>query len=121
VKDALLDQRVLAGVGNLYATEALWLARIHPRTPARDVAARQEHVRALVEGVRRALREGLAVHARREVPFYIEEGGPNPSAIYGHAGEPCPRCAAPIEAIAIAGRTSAFCPRCQPTARSRTR
>lgn len=121
VKDVLLDQRAIAGVGNLYATEALWLAGVHPESAARAFAAEPDRVRALAGGVRRALEAGLAMHAAREVPFYIEEGGPNPSRVYGHEGDPCPRCATRIATIRQSGRTTAYCPRSQRPARARRR
>jgi formamidopyrimidine-DNA glycosylase len=112
VKETLMDQTRLSGVGNLYATEALWRARIHPATPARALARRR--IARLHQGLRDALEHGLATYAGEAVPEYIEEGGDNPFFAYDRAGEPCPRCRkAKIQAISLGGRTSAFCPRCQ--------
>ena len=117
VKEAILDQRIAAGVGNLYATEALWHARLHPATPARVVAAERAVVRRLLAGIRRALRHGLRTYAGAEPPQYIEEGGANPFFVYDRAGQPCRRCGTGLRKITLGGRTSAFCPRCQPLAR----
>jgi formamidopyrimidine-DNA glycosylase len=113
IKEAIMDQRVLAGVGNLYATEALWRARLHPATPAPIVAGDAAASRALASGIRAALRHGLAEYDGVELPEYIEEGGDNPFFVYDRAGERCPRCKTSIRAITLGGRTTAFCPRCQ--------
>src|SRR5262249_30890175 len=78
VKEALLDQTLLAGVGNLYATEALWRAKLHPATPAPRIAADATKVRRLLTGIRAALRHGLRTFEREKIPEYIEEGAPNP-------------------------------------------
>jgi formamidopyrimidine-DNA glycosylase len=113
VKEVIMDQARLAGVGNLYATEALWRARIHPATPAKSIPRRR--IAKLHQGIREALEHGLATYAGEGVPEYIEEGGENPFFVYDRAGERCPRCKkATIEARTLGGRTSAFCPRCQP-------
>jgi formamidopyrimidine-DNA glycosylase len=108
VKETIMDQRVLAGVGNLYATEALWRAKIHPARPARSVDSKK-----LLTAIRAALRHGLRTYSGQEEPEYIEEGGPNPFYCYDRAGEPCRRCRTTIRAMTIGGRTSAFCPHCQ--------
>jgi formamidopyrimidine-DNA glycosylase len=115
VKAVLLDQTRLAGVGNLYATEALWRARIHPATAARQLD--RAAIRALHRGLRAALDHGLRTYAAEEVPEYIEEGAPNPFHAYDRAGLPCHRCRTPLAKMVLGGRTSAFCPRCQPAAR----
>ena len=114
VKEALLDQHLVAGVGNLYATEALWRARIHPRTPARAVARDAARLRVLWRSLRAALRHGLGTFTAGEVPEYIEDGAPNPFHAYDRKGQPCHRCGAILRAIQVGGRTSAFCPSCQP-------
>jgi len=128
VKDVLLDQSRLAGVGNIYATEALWRARVHPARPA-DALARGE-VAALAEGVSAVLAESLAAFRAEERrrnaalrrgeadaflgPLYLSEGARgSPFDVYARAGQPCRRCSAEVESLVIAGRTSAFCPRCQ--------
>src|SRR5262249_23118963 len=108
VKETIMDQRVLAGVGNLYATEALWRAKIHPARPARPADAKK-----LRAGIRAALQHGLRTYSGQEEPEYIEEGGPNPFYCYDRAGEPCRRCHTRIRAMTLGGRTSAYCPHCQ--------
>ncbi|HEV8324243.1 MAG TPA: DNA-formamidopyrimidine glycosylase family protein [Myxococcota bacterium] len=125
VKEAIMDQRVLAGVGNLYATEALWRARLHPAVPAPAVAADAAALRGLARAIPAALAHGLRLlraatraGARAAVPpEYLEEGAPNPYFAYDRAGEPCPRCRTPFQALTLGGRTSVFCPRCQPPPR----
>ena len=119
VKEALLDQRIVGGIGNLYATEALWRARIHPATPAPDLDAAA--LRRLVLAIRAALRHGLAEHEGSELPAYLEDGAPNVFRVYGRAGERCPRCRTVVESIVLGGRTSAYCPSCQPLLRGRRR
>lgn len=114
VKETIMDQRVLAGVGNLYAAEALFRAGIHPATPASEVAKKPEALQKLSDGIREALRQGLQEMQDQELPEYIEEGAPNPFYVYDRVGEPCLRCGTTIEAITLGGRTSAFCPHCQP-------
>lgn len=113
VKETIMDQRVLAGVGNLYATEALWRARIHPATRAPVVAADRAALRRLAAAIRAALAHGLAELAATEVPRYLEEGAPNPFHAYDRAGEPCGRCGATLRSMVLGGRTSAYCPSCQ--------
>lgn len=113
VKEVLMDQRVVAGVGNLYATEALWRAQIHPAQKAPRVAKDPAALARLAEAVKAALRHGLATLEGQELPEYVEEGAPNPFHAYDRASEPCHRCGATIRAMTIGGRTSAYCPRCQ--------
>jgi formamidopyrimidine-DNA glycosylase len=111
VKAALLDQAVLAGVGNIQATEALHHARIHPARRA-DSLTRAELER-LLAGLRWSLARTLAMATGDELTYVEEPGADNPFLVYGRAGEPCPRCGGPLRSMVIGGRTSAFCPRCQ--------
>jgi formamidopyrimidine-DNA glycosylase len=113
VKEALMDQRVLAGVGNLYATEALWRAKIHPAAKAARVAQDRAALRRLASAVKASLRHGLAELEGAEMPQYLEDGAPNPFHTYDRAGAPCHRCGTLLRAMTIGGRTSAYCPRCQ--------
>lgn len=105
VKVAIMDQTVLAGVGNIQAIEALWRARIDPRSRAGALVAKD--VNAIASGLRwtieRTLKD-LAVN---------EEGTDNPFKIYGRKGTPCPRCKTALERIELGGRTTTFCPGCQ--------
>jgi formamidopyrimidine-DNA glycosylase len=116
VKAALLDQRAAAGVGNIYADEALWRARIHPLRPAGSLSS--EEVAALRKGVREALRTGIARQGATLRDYRRPDGGrggmQDRFRVYGRAGEPCSRCGTPIEKIRAGGRGTWFCPRCQP-------
>ncbi len=115
VKAAILDQRTVAGIGNIYADEALWRARIHPLTPARDLDTVE--LRALHRGMRRALEAGIARQGSTLRDYRLPDGTSgamqNEFKVYGRAGEPCDRCGTPIERIRAAGRGTWYCPRCQ--------
>ncbi len=115
VKAAILDQRTVAGVGNIYADEALWRARIHPLTPA--AALGPPEVRALHRGLRRALEHGIARQGSTLRDYRTPNGGSGTMQdefrVYGRTGEPCPRCGTPIEKIRVAGRGTWYCPSCQ--------
>ncbi|MEO8289820.1 MAG: bifunctional DNA-formamidopyrimidine glycosylase/DNA-(apurinic or apyrimidinic site) lyase [Gaiellaceae bacterium] len=116
VKAALLDQRAVAGVGNIYADEALWRARIHPLRPAGSLAP--EEIARLRKAIRAALEMGIA---RRGATLrdYRDPGGArgrmqDEFRVYGRGSEPCERCGTPIEKIRVGGRGTWFCPQCQP-------
>ncbi|MDQ3992225.1 MAG: bifunctional DNA-formamidopyrimidine glycosylase/DNA-(apurinic or apyrimidinic site) lyase, partial [Actinomycetota bacterium] len=116
VKGALLDQRTVAGLGNIYADEALWRARLHPQRPAGELD--EAEVRRLHRAVRDALRLGIARQGAT-LRDYARPGGESGSMqnefrVYGRAGEPCDRCGTPIEKIRLAGRSASYCPGCQP-------
>lgn len=115
VKAAVLDQRTVAGVGNIYADEALWRARIHPLTPAADLTA--DEVRALHRALRRALEQGIARQGSTLRDYRTPDGEPGAMQhefkVYGRGGEPCERCGTPIEKIRVAGRGTWYCPSCQ--------
>ena len=115
IRSWLLDQRRIAGVGNIYANEALWEARVHPLRPASSldpVEARRLH-RAL----RRILR--AAIEARgTTLRDYRDAGGAEGSfgrllRVYGCEGRPCPRCRTPVERGVLSNRSIFVCPRCQ--------
>lgn len=107
VKEAIMDQTVLAGVGNILATEGLWHARIDPRSSSDGLS--KADVRAVARGLRVAIRRELA--ERRTAPGADEWH--DVFAVYGRAGAPCPREGATILSAVIAGRTTAFCKVCQ--------
>jgi len=115
VKAAILDQRTVAGVGNIYADEALWRARIHPLTPA--AALGPEEVKALYRGVRESLRAGIRRQGSTlrdyRLPNGDEGGAQHEFKVYGRGGEPCERCGTPIDKIRVAGRGTWYCPTCQ--------
>jgi formamidopyrimidine-DNA glycosylase len=102
IKVALLDQRIIAGLGNIYAAEALWRAKIDPRTPASALDLSQ--VRRLLAAIR-------AVIARATGTRYFERGAR--FDVYDRAGLPCRRCRTAVTRIVQSGRSTYFCPRCQ--------
>ncbi len=115
IKNALLDQRRVAGVGNIYASEALYRARIDPRRPAGSLDATE--VRRLHRAVRAVLREALA-SAGTTLRDYRAVNGRSGSFqtrldVYQREGAGCPACARPIRRIVQAGRSSFFCAGCQ--------
>jgi formamidopyrimidine-DNA glycosylase len=114
IKALLLHQGIVAGVGNIYADEALWDARIHPLRPGGALTAAQVkrlHA-AVVEALERGIdSRGASIRDYRDVDG--ERGGMQERfAVYSRTGEPCPRCGAPIEKIRVAQRGTHFCPRC---------
>jgi formamidopyrimidine-DNA glycosylase len=115
VKSALLDQRVAAGVGNIYADEACWYARIDPRTPANGLGPRR--VARLHAAVRTALEESLADRGSSFSDYRDGLGGEGMHHIRVHVfrrtGEPCHVCGTAIRRVRLAGRSTHYCPRCQ--------
>ena len=116
VKAALLDQRTLAGMGNIYVDEALWRAKIHPLRPAESLEPNE--LRRLHRAVRTSLEHGLARQGSTLRDYKLPDGGSGSMQhefkVYGRGGEPCDRCATPIAKIRVAGRGTWFCPTCQP-------
>ena len=106
IKSALLDQRILAGLGNIYAAEALWRARLDPRRPAGGLEASE--IARLLRGIRAALADGVA-HLGR----YRTGGRTVAWRVYDRAGAPCRRCRTPIATLSQGGRTTYWCPGCQ--------
>ncbi|MDB4947065.1 MAG: Formamidopyrimidine-DNA glycosylase [Labilithrix sp.] len=111
VKPVLLDQAVLAGIGNIYATEALFAARIDPRRPANGVTLAE--TKRLAKGLDEALALSIARNTEERITYVEEPGAANPFVVYGHEGEPCPRCRRPLAKMVLAGRGTVFCPHCQ--------
>ncbi len=109
IKVALLDQSRVAGLGNILATEALWSASLAPDRSAASL--RPEEWARLAEAVPACVDHVLAVESA-EALTYVNQGGVNPFAVYGRAGEPCPRCGAPIHRFVQAGRGTWWCPAC---------
>jgi len=120
VKAALLDQRTLAGMGNIYVDEALWRARIHPLRPAESL--RRDELRRLHRAVRSSLEQGIARQGSTLRDYALPDGGSGSMQhefkVYGRGGEPCDRCGTPIAKIRVAGRGTWFCPACQTQAAS---
>jgi formamidopyrimidine-DNA glycosylase len=104
-----MDQAIVAGVGNIYATEALYRARIDPRT--RSDALSIADVRAIARGVRTSMQRVL--DAEEGEIGYVNEGAANPFLVYGRAGQPCPQCRGALTRIVLGGRGTVFCARCQ--------
>ena len=115
LKAVLLDQTVVAGVGNIYADEALFEARLHPARIAATLDARAAaHLRRAVEKVLNRAIERRGSSIRDYVGGSGRKGEmQNEFRVYGRAGEPCPRCGARIERVRLAGRSTHFCPACQ--------
>ncbi len=116
VKAALLDQRTLAGMGNIYVDEALWRARIHPLRLAQSLDSAE--LRRLHRAVRAALEHGIARQGSTLRDYALPDGGSGSMQdefrVYGRGGEPCDRCGTPIAKTRVAGRGTWFCPVCQP-------
>jgi formamidopyrimidine-DNA glycosylase len=121
IKAVLLDQAVLAGLGNIYADEALFRGGIHPLRPAGTLSRRQ--IAALHAGIQGALETGIAHGGTtfgRHRDVYNEAGANLEHVeVYRRVGQPCPRCGTPITRIVVAQRGTHFCPRCQPAPRVR--
>jgi formamidopyrimidine-DNA glycosylase len=109
VKAALMDQHLVAGVGNIVADEVLWQARLHPRT--RIESMDDEQRRSLFSTMHAVLKEAV------ERYDYIPRKRGWLSHVRGHRDAACPRCGTPLERITAAGRTTYFCPSCQPAPR----
>lgn len=115
IKALLLDQRLIAGIGNIYADESLFRAGIHPATPARML--KPSRIRRLFAAVRDVLAEAVAAGGSSIRDYRTAAGlaGTFQEAfqVYGRVSLPCPRCNGPISSMKVAGRTSSYCPRCQ--------
>jgi formamidopyrimidine-DNA glycosylase len=115
IKAAILDQRTVAGVGNIYADEALWRAKVHPLTPANELTP--EEVKAVHKGVRASLQAGVRRQGSTLRDYQLPDGSSGTAQdkfkVYGRAGLPCERCGTPIDKIRVAGRGTWYCPHCQ--------
>jgi formamidopyrimidine-DNA glycosylase len=121
VKRALLDQTLIGGVGNIYADEALWRARLHGARPTDKLTRGQ--VADLLDGVRDVLGEALAQGGTSFDSLYVDVNGRSGYfsrflAVYGQGDRPCPRCGTPIRREAFMNRSSYSCPTCQPRPRA---
>ena len=115
IKNTLLDQSIVAGLGNIYVDEVLWETKIHPLSqanaiPAEKIAQLHDNINSLIE---LAIAErGTTIHT------YLDANGKTGGfqkmlQVYGHKGEPCVRCGTPLEKIKVNGRGTTFCPKCQ--------
>jgi formamidopyrimidine-DNA glycosylase len=115
VKALLLDQSVLRGVGNIYADESLWKARIHPAQLGSRLKPAQ--VRQLYSALQKILQKAILLRGS-SISDFVDAGGvpgeyQQHHRVYGRQGKPCPRCKTTIRRIVVAGRSSYFCPNCQ--------
>jgi formamidopyrimidine-DNA glycosylase len=116
IKTALLDQNLIAGIGNIYADEALHLAGIHPLTRADELDAKQ--VAALNRAMKRVLRRAITAGGS-SIRDYVDGAGKRGSfqqrhRVYDREDKPCVTCKTAIVRIVVGGRSTHFCPRCQP-------
>ncbi len=116
LKDLLLDQSFLAGLGNIYTDEALWTARLSPHRRSHTLS-REEAIR-LHEAIRAVLAQGVAARGTTFSDYRDGLGrrGTNQYSlnVYGRKGRPCPRCGAPVVRAVVGGRGTHYCPSCQP-------
>jgi formamidopyrimidine-DNA glycosylase len=120
IKRALLDQSLISGVGNIYADEALWRARLHWARPTETL--RGPEVERLLAAVRAVLSEALAAGGTSFDAQYVNVNGQSgyfgrSLAVYGRPDQPCPRCGAPVRRDAFMNRSAYSCPQCQPRPR----
>jgi len=116
IKKVILDQEVLSGIGNIYADEALWYAKIHPESIAMDLTSTQ--ILNLLTASQKVMKRALAAGGTSFDELYINVNGESgyferSLAVYGREGEPCRRCGEEILRIAFANRSSRLCPACQ--------
>ena len=119
IKPTLMDQKILAGIGNIYADETLFRARIHPERPASTLTRPEiDRLHAAIGSVlaEAILAEGSSFDAGYKTVWGGEGGFLNQNAMYGRGGQPCPGCSGPVSKVKIAGligRPTHFCPTCQ--------
>lgn len=111
IKEVLMDQLVIAGIGNIQATDALFRARIDPRSRA-DRLTRADTA-ALARAIRWSIDRTLALEEGPEITYVEDANAPNPFVIYGRGGDACPRCRAQLLRLVLGGRTTVLCESCQ--------
>jgi formamidopyrimidine-DNA glycosylase len=116
IKTALLNQEIMSGVGNIYADEALWRAKVHPESLTSDLSRKK--ITAVIDCATLVMQEAIAQGGTSFDDLYIDVNGESgffdqSLSAYGREDEPCPRCGAPIKRIVFGARSSHFCPRCQ--------
>lgn len=116
IKSVIMEQQVVVGVGNIYATESLYLSGIHPATPANKVSYKQ--IVILVEHIKAILKKAITLGGSTLRDFTVASGQTGyfqqTLNVYGRQGETCPHCDTLLENIKLNGRASIFCPNCQP-------
>ncbi len=115
IKGVLLDQHIVVGIGNIYADEILYEAKIHPSRPANSLTAAEEELlyKAIISILAKAVKKGGTTIRSYENAFGENGNYQDYLKVYGKTGEDCPRCGTPIEKIKVAGRGTHFCPTCQ--------
>ncbi len=121
IKTLILDQGIVSGIGNIYADEALWRARLHFATPGEDLSVRR--VATLLRHAREVMAEALGQGGTSFDALYVNVNGESGYfdrrlRAYGQEGRPCERCGTPIRREHFMNRSSFSCPRCQPAPRS---
>lgn len=115
IKPLLLNQRFIAGIGNIYADEALFAARVHPERRADTLTTGE--IERLYDAIRQVLRQGIENRGTTLTAYRDAEGreGENQEylRVFRRTGEPCPRCGTLIQRMVVGGRGTYFCPRCQ--------
>jgi formamidopyrimidine-DNA glycosylase len=116
IKSVILNQEIMSGVGNIYADESLWRAKIHPETPANDLTTRK--IGTLIDAATEVMAQAIKAGGTSFDSLYINVNGESgffetSLAAYGQEHQPCPRCGREIKRIAFGGRSSHFCPKCQ--------
>jgi formamidopyrimidine-DNA glycosylase len=116
IKTALLNQEIISGVGNIYADEALWRAKVHPESLTSEMTRKK--IATVIDCATEVMREAIAKGGTSFDDLYINVNGESgffeqSLSAYGREDEPCPRCGAHIKRIVFGARSSHFCPRCQ--------
>lgn len=115
IKQVLMDQTVIAGIGNIYSDEALWWAKIHPEKKTKSL--NEEELKRLYQSIQTVLRQGLRLGGE-SISDYRRPSGQKGEfdkfrKVYRRQGESCPRCGVQIQHLKIGGRSAHFCPGCQ--------
>jgi formamidopyrimidine-DNA glycosylase len=116
IKTALLNQEIMSGVGNIYADETLWRAKVHPETSTSELTSKK--IARIIDYATEAMGEAITQGGTSFDDLYINVNGESgffeqSLAAYGQTNQPCPRCGTPIKRITFGARSSHFCPRCQ--------
>ena len=116
IKTALLNQEIMSGVGNIYADETLWRAKVHPEISTSDLSKKK--IALIIDFAKEVMQEAIAKDGTSFDGAYRKVNGESGSfedslAAYGRTDKPCPRCGTPIRRIVFGARSSHFCPRCQ--------
>lgn len=111
IKTVLMDQRLIGGLGNIYAAEILFRAGVAPETPANTLT--EDQLREIARITPKILEWAIDAQSRKELIYLGEKGAENVFSIYRRAGEPCPQCGTPIARSVVGGRGTYYCPQCQ--------